>query len=95
MTDKYNKITPNGKKYDCRQDPTLNELQLAHLRGEINLYEPVTAQKEDWFHDKKGNNHHPIKGTTIPANLPPIYIQWKDDWRRRRGQQQETQRIYS
>jgi len=77
------KVTPNGLYYDCKKDPNLNEIQRAHLRGEINLYEPVEAYTESWHH--KGDVYYPIKGTRKPANLPPIYIQWKDAFRKRHG----------
>jgi hypothetical protein len=76
-------VIPNGMRYDYREDPNLNELQLAHIRGEINLYDSIPATKQDWYHDKKGNNHYPIEGTKVDANLPPIYLQWKDDYRKR------------
>jgi hypothetical protein len=73
----------NGMYYDYREDPSMNELQQAHIRGEINLYEPVVTHTEQWKHDNKGDNHHPIEGTRRASTLPPIYIQWKDDHRKR------------
>ena len=79
----YNNVTPNGKRYDYREDPSLNELQKAHIRGEINLYEGVEAYTETWYHN--GDNYHPIEGTKKRYDLPPIYIQWKDAFRRANG----------
>jgi len=79
----YDDVTPNGKRYDYREDPSLNELQQAHIRGEINLYEGIEAYSEKWHH--KGDVYHPIKGTRKRNDLPPIYIQWKDQFRRANG----------
>jgi hypothetical protein len=60
---------------------TLNTIQGEHLSGEVNLYENVETFKEKWFH--KGEVYYPIEGTRVPDGLPPIYIQWKDDYRKR------------
>ena len=62
-------------------DMPLNDLQGAHLRGELNLYENVATFREKWFH--KGDKYYAIEGTRVPDELPPIYIQWKDDYRKR------------
>jgi len=79
------KINKSGQKYyDYRQDPNLNSLQQAHMRGEIDLYNNTEAYKEDWYH--KGAKYNPIPGTKVRDDLPPIYIQWKDDYRRRHVQ---------
>ena len=84
-------LTKNCKRYDYRKDPNLNELQKAHIRGEINLYEPVETYTEQWTKGTKydpvtktvGLDPAPIPGTRKATTLPPIYIQWKDDWRKR------------
>jgi hypothetical protein len=75
-----NDVKWNGKYYDYRKDPTLNSLQQAHIRGEINLYENTEAYTEQWYH--KGMKYYPISGTRVKEDLPPIYIQWKDAYRR-------------
>ena len=79
----YDSIKPNGKTYNYREDPSLNELQKAHIRGEINLYEGVEAYEEQLYH--KGDVYYPIPGTKRRNDLPPIYIQWKDHYRRYNG----------
>ena len=55
--------------------------QEAHLKGEINVYEPIEAYDIKWYH--KGNNYYPIMQSKKRNDLPPIYIQWKDDFRKR------------
>jgi len=74
------KVTWNKRRYDYRTDDNLNSLQKAHIKGEINLYEPVEAYKQEWYH--KGKEYHPV-GSPVQEDLSPIYIQWKDDYRKR------------
>ena len=74
-------VKPNGRFYDFRTDPSLNSLQLDHMKGKINLYAPVETYTEQWHH--KGDTWYPIEGTREQATLPPVYIQWKDDYRKR------------
>jgi hypothetical protein len=80
-------VKPNGMYYDWRTDDSLNELQMMHIRGDIDLYEPVEAYKEAWEHVKHQTGHYlsskAVPGTKVREDLPPIYIQWKDDFRRR------------
>jgi len=76
----YDHIKPNGKYYCWKDDDTLNPLQLAHIAGEINLYANTEAYSEEWYH--KGSTYYPIPGTRKLNDLPPIYIQWKDAYRR-------------
>jgi hypothetical protein len=76
-------VKPNGMYYDWRTDDSLNELQMMHIRGDIDLYEPVEAYTERWTH--QGGNWAPIEGTRKLAPLPPIYIQWKDAFRKQNG----------
>ena len=73
-------IEPNGKHYDYRLDGTLNELQIMHMNGEIDLHEPIEAYFEKY--DKKGK---PIPGTRVRKDLPSIAQQWKSDHSRRRN----------
>ena len=63
----------------------LNSVQLAHLNGELNIYEPIEAYEERWFtkYKKVGywedyESAHPIKGTRRRNDLPPVYLQWKE-----------------
>lgn len=66
----------------------LNALQKRHLRGTIDVYALINTFTQAWHHDRKKPMHwFPIEGTEKPATLPPIYIQWKDDYRKRYGQQ--------
>jgi len=81
-------VKPNGKTYNYREDPTLNDMQKAHIRGEFNLYEPVEAYYQKWDHNKdpkteKFISASPIEGTERRDNLPSISQQWRDDYRRR------------
>jgi hypothetical protein len=82
-TFKYNGETHtiNGLNYDYHNDATLNETQVKHMADELNLYDSVETCKEKWFH--KGNIYYPIEETRVPDQLPPIYIQWKDEYRKR------------
>ena len=58
----------------------LNATQLAHFRGEFNIYDPIEAYKVKWFH--KGDVYYPCADTAEREDLPPVYIQWKDAYRR-------------
>ena len=78
-------IVINGLHYDCRVDDNLNELQKAHIRGDINLYRPIECYEEQWYHGldhNKDTTYYPIEGTKVREDLPPIYIQWKDAYRK-------------
>ena len=59
----------------------LNQTQLDAVQGKINVYAPVEAYKQKWFHKK--DTYYPLNGTRVREDLPPIYIQWKDDYRKR------------
>jgi hypothetical protein len=70
-----------GKSYDWRKDlERLNLTQLNHVKGNINIYEPVEAYKIKWFH--KGDVYYPLTDSLVKENLPPVYIQWKDAYRK-------------
>ena len=60
---------------------------LTSLQTEYNVYEPIVAYRERWNHeeDKQGNfiSAEPIPGTREQHDLPPLYVQWKQDWQRR------------
>ena len=63
-----------------------NSLQIAHINGEINLYQPIEAYSEQWRTkwDKEGmyEDAMPIEGTRRRNDLAPVYMQWKDAARR-------------
>ena len=82
FTYKGNTYAISGQRYDYREDPTLNELQQAHINGDIDLYKPIEAHKEQWYHDRK--TYYPIEGTKRRDDLPPVYLQWKEDHKRRK-----------
>ena len=60
-----------------------NEAQRDHLNSsqDFNIYEPVEAYSISWYH--KGDKYYPIPDTAKRNDLPPVYIQWKDDYRKR------------
>ncbi len=70
-------IVINGLHYDCRVDDNLNELQKAHIRGDIDLYRPIECYEEQWNHETQTQTWSPIQGTKKRNDLPPIYMQWK------------------
>jgi hypothetical protein len=49
----------------------------------FDVYEPIKAWSEQWHHDKKGDNHYPIEGTKVRNDLPPLYLQWREDYKER------------
>lgn len=59
---------------------------LTDLQKSGTVYEPIEAYMQKWKHetDKSGilTNACPI-GEPHRADLPPLYIQWKQDWKRR------------
>ena len=76
----------------------LTKIQEMHMNGSINIYLPVEAYSEKWIHNKMDEstgtkrNHrdygnfisaHPVPGTKHRNDLPPIYMQWKEDYRKR------------
>ena len=65
----------------------LNNIQLKHKAGELNVYSPVEAYIEEREHkvDKYGNfiSASPIPGTRKRKNLPSIAQQWREDYQKR------------
>ena len=59
---------------------------LTDLQKSGTVYEPIEAYMQKWKHetDKNGTmtNAYPV-GEPQRADLPPLYIQWKQDWKRR------------
>tara|TARA_R100000458_G_C8087870_1_gene119845 strand:- start:200 stop:538 length:339 start_codon:yes stop_codon:yes gene_type:complete len=59
------------------------DTSLTKLQESCNVYDPIEAYEEEWKHDDKTGTGTPIEGTRQRSDLPPLYIQWKDDWKRR------------
>lgn len=86
-------FTHNGKTVKIIGPPKempLNNIQEAHIRGEINIHEPIEAYEERWkTHFKKEGSRdifvsaHTLPNTRKRNDLPPIYSQWKEEYRRR------------
>jgi len=59
---------------------------LTDLQKSGSVYKPIEAYAQQWKHetDKSGvmTNAYPI-GEPQRSDLPPLYIQWKQDWKRR------------
>lgn len=72
---RYGRIDP------CLEPHTEIPLQIAHLNGDYDIYEPVEAYSIKWFH--KGDRYYPIDDSKKRDDLPPVYIQWKEDYRKR------------
>jgi hypothetical protein len=73
----------SGKIYTSRGDDTLNKYQTS----EMNLREPIEAYSEIWktIFDKNGQyvSASPTEGTRRRNDLPPLYLQWKEDYKKR------------
>ena len=65
----------------------LNNLQVQHLKGELDLYKPIEAfsMRYDTKSDKNKQyvSASPSESTRRRNDLPPIYMQWKEDYRKR------------
>ncbi len=68
----------------------LSALQKLHVLNQINVYEPIKSHEEKWETKTKRTGYwedyvdaRPIPSTRRRNDLPPIYMQWKDDWSRR------------
>ena len=85
MLKEFYENNPNQNLLGKIKDPPLTNLQRS-----VNVYEPIEAYTQKWNHieDKKDNTFvsaHPIPGTLKRNDLPPLYIQWKEDWKNRRA----------
>jgi|3_EtaG_2_1085321.scaffolds.fasta_scaffold33124_3 hypothetical protein len=79
------KTLPSGEKI-VKADPK----HLTKLQESYNVYEPIEAYEEKWGHiestDEDGSIiilASPIEGTRCRSDLPPLNVQWKQDWKRR------------
>ena len=76
-----------SKNARTKQKITLNQSQMAHLKGEINVYAPIESYYEEWNHveDSKGNfvSASPKEGTRRRSDMPSLAQQWREDWARR------------
>ena len=65
----------------------LKQYDLTELQKSGNIYEPMEAYSEEWVHhtDDKGNyiKAELIEDTRVRNDLPPLYQQWKTDWKNR------------
>ena len=77
-------IEVTGKRFSFKDQPEsdIPALQLMHLNGELNLYKPIEAYRQKWFHNNKTETYYPI-GERVRDDLPPVYLQWKEDFKRR------------
>lgn len=61
----------------------LNNHQIAHLYGGLDVYKPIEAYTEEWVHntDSEGNfvSAYPKPGTKVRSDLPPLAEQWRAD----------------
>ena len=82
---KYNgkTVAVRPEVMDCSKIASLlNPIQQAHNRGELNVYEPITAYSTRWEtqYDKNGQylSSRPVPSSSRRNDLPPVYMQWKD-----------------
>ena len=88
-------IKPQGSVYrfgDQFRNGMLNSIQRAAVVHGMDLHQTVPAWKDKWIHveDKDGKFERAYKSKDpkelgIPADLPPIAIQWKQDYSTRFG----------
>jgi len=76
--------------YTIAEDTTLNKYQRMHLNAEINIYEPIEAYSQDYKHiSHTSKDKYGLFRSAVPVgekkrnDLPPLYLQWKEDYRRR------------
>ena len=82
--DHPSKEAQEGLRYARLHDPTFySKSQADHIMKKINLYEPIEAYREKWYHNNKTGKYNPIPNTKQRDDLPPIYLQWKEDYKRR------------
>ena len=71
------------------EDTWLTSVQKDVLKGSVNIHEPIEAYEESWKHVTDSRNEfvsaHPIPGTRVRKDLPPLTNQWKADAKRRFG----------
>ncbi len=76
-------LTISKKACDLRE---MTNLQTLHNKGELDVYQPIEAYSQQWktVFDKQGNyvSAHPV-GEPKRNDLPPVYMQWKQDYSRR------------
>ena len=80
-----------GKRYDAKKDDTLNKYQRMHLNGELNVYEPIVAYSRQYDHiTSTSKGRFGMFVEAIPKSepkrndLPPLYLQWKEEYRKRK-----------
>jgi hypothetical protein len=82
------KLVPQ-RNHGLEINHVIEDHPLTELQESCNVYEPMEAYTEKWNHveDKDGTfvSANPIPNTRVRNDLPPLYIQWKDDYRKRFG----------
>ena len=86
---KTNQWIPH-RNHGTEINPIITHYPLTKLQASGNVYEPIEAYEEKWEHiestDEDGSIiilASPIEGTRCRSDLPPLYLQWKQDWKRR------------
>ena len=90
FTYKGRKIAIFSGIYNCNRDGSLNPLQQQHIQGSLDVYQPILAHSERWVTKTKKNGYwedyesaSPIPNTQRRNDLPPVYMQWKEDYKKR------------
>ena len=83
MLKEFYENNPNPNLLGKVVDPPLTDLQRS-----VNVYEPIEAYTEKWTHKENRKTGEflgaePVPGTRKRNDLPPLYIQWKEDWKNR------------
>jgi len=81
--DKKSKSWIPQRNHGSKINKEISNYPLTELQESCNVYEPMEAYEEEWNHDKDTGTGTPVEGTRRRSDLPPLYIQWKDDWKRR------------
>lgn len=87
-------MTKNASDVGNPKSLDLNNIQKAHLNGELNIYAPIEAYSEEWVHkmDDDGNfiEAYPKPNTRRRADLPSVSEQWREDAKRKYTNEQST-----
>tara|TARA_R100000458_G_C8211287_1_gene198665 strand:- start:322 stop:660 length:339 start_codon:yes stop_codon:yes gene_type:complete len=75
------------RNHGTKINPEVVDYPLTELQKSSNIYEPMEAYSEDWIHHTDNNGifikAEPVEGTRVRNDLPPLYQQWKTDWKNR------------
>ena len=85
--DKETKKLVSQRNHGVRIDKEISTYPLTEIQKSYNIYDPIEAYVEEWEHESTKDgvfiNAYPKPGTRRRSDLPPLYIQWKQDWSRR------------